>query len=269
MASSLGRGCLAWPWVMLTLLAWLQCSVAQFCSFWNTGCIDPLAQTAVRFDLSPLFFDPVTLYYAFDTNPTGKGEGPMTKTAYWLGYKNSNINDYGIDSNYTSEIALRVGNLTGTPSGTNNGCDGIWGPPCSQDIKVALQNTIFHLTSSDEYCLRPLEIALSQFLTSPPSLPSCGAPVFDVVSIPVQDFAFESTASSNVTLMTPGSGDHPWQVWYLDMTAKKQASQVAVGIISRAPVYNSAPPQKPEEIQIELVCLQAPQGSQSGSGDHD
>ena len=52
------------------------------------------------------------------------------------------------------------------------------------------------------------------------------------------------------------------------MSAHKQASQVAVGIISRAPSYNSAPPDSPNDIMVDLVCLQAPSGG-SSKGTHD
>lgn len=71
--------------------------------------------------------------------------------------------------------------------------------------------------------------------------------------------------------MKGGSGYHPWQVWYLDdMTDAQQASQVAVGIASRSPTHDGRPPLTPDEIQIELVCLQAPEGPPTGSSkDHD
>lgn len=159
---------------------------AQYCSFWTTGCIDSLAQTAVRFDLKPLFPDPVTLYYSFDASASGKGEGPMTKTAFWLGYPNKNINFDAVDANRTSEIGLRIGNLTGTPSGSNNGCDGIWGSDCSRDFKSALQHSMYQLATSDVYYSKPLEIALNKMLKNPPPLSTCPPPILDVASIPVQ-----------------------------------------------------------------------------------
>ena len=186
MTSSTGLGFSALPWVLAAVLALLHSASAHFCSFWNQGCIDPLAQTAVAFDFKPLFTDPITLYYSFDFSPSGRGEGPMTKTAFWLGYHDRNINPYAVNTNSTSEIALRVGNLTGTPSGANNGCDGIWGSHCSRDIKVALQNAIYHLATSGNYYEQPLTAALDLFMAFPPPLHSCGAPVFDVASIPVQ-----------------------------------------------------------------------------------
>ncbi|KAJ5252209.1 hypothetical protein N7489_002619 [Penicillium chrysogenum] len=240
------------------LLVLLQTVSAQFCSFWNNGCIDSLAQTAIRFDLNPLFPDPVTLYYGFDVSSSGKGEGPMTKTAFWLGYQNNNINLNAVDSNRTSELGLRIGNLTGTPSGANNGCDGIWG-------KI-VPNGIYRLAVSGEYYSKPLEAVLSKMLAKPPPLPSCPPPTLDVAAIPVQDFAKERVPDKNVTIMPPGSGAWPWQVWYLDdMSARNQASQVAVGIISRAPSYNSIPPDGPDDIMVELVCVQAPSSGASKS----
>ncbi|CRL20346.1 unnamed protein product [Penicillium camemberti] len=251
------------------LMVLLQTVSAQFCSFWNNGCIDSLAQTAIRFDLKPLFPDPVTLYYGFDASSSGKGAGPMTKTAFWLGYQNNNINVNAVDSNRTSEIGLRVGNLTGTPSGANNGCDGIWGDDCSRDLKSALQDGIYHLAVSGESYSKPLEVVLNKMLTKPPSLPSCPPPTLDVAAIPVQDFARERVPDRNVTIMPPGSGAWPWQVWYLDnMNAHNQASQVAVGIISRAPAFNSSPPDGPDDIMVELVCVQAPSSGSSKSS-HD
>ncbi|KAJ5780741.1 hypothetical protein N7457_005901 [Penicillium paradoxum] len=251
------------------LLVLLHTVSAQFCSFWNNGCIDSLAQTAIRFDLKPLFPDPVTLYYGFDASTSGKGDGPMTKTAFWLGFQNKNVNIDAVDSNRTSEIGLRVGNLTGTPSGANNGCDGIWGEDCSRDLKSALRNGIYHLAVSGEYYSKPLEVTLNKMLVKKPPLPGCSPFVFDVASIPVQDFARERVPDRNVTIMPPGSGAWPWQVWYLDhMNAHKQASQVAVGIISRSPSYNSIPPDGPDDIMVELVCVQAPSsGSSSVSQD--
>ncbi|KAJ5167822.1 uncharacterized protein N7482_003416 [Penicillium canariense] len=271
MASILGFGPVTRPLVLMIILALLRCSSAQMCSFWYSGCIDPLAQTAVPIDFSPLFPDPVIFYYGFDSNPSGKGQGPMTKASYWLRYQDRKINKNAVTSNRTSEIAMRVGNLTGTPSGTTNGCDGIWGNPCSHDIKGALQHTIFRLSMSGKYYSKPLEAALEQMMNYPPHLPNCGAPIFDVASIPVQDFAKEITPGENVSVMPSGSSQRPWQVWYIDdMTSHNQASQVAVGIIARSPTYNSPPPLSPDEIQIELACLQAPQGPPMGpSNDHD
>jgi hypothetical protein len=150
----------------------------------------------VSFDFQPLFTDPIYLYYGFDASSSGKGEGPMSKTAFWLRYQDRHVNKDAIDHNKTSEIALRVGNLTGTPSGTNNGCDGIWGIECSNDIKSTVQQTIFRLASSGIPYDRPLEKALEDMLLFPPELPHCGPPVLDVGTIPIQGSLLARSTSS-------------------------------------------------------------------------
>ena len=198
MASILGFKSVAQPYALLIVLALLQCSSARMCSFWESGCFDPLAQTAVPIDFSPLFPDPITFYYAFDELASGKSQGPMTKTIYWLRYQDWKINKDAVTSNRTSEVALRVGNLTGTPSGTTNGCDGIWGNPCSHDIKGALQHTIFWFATSGEYYSNPLEAALAHMMVYPPSLPNCRAAIFDVASIPVQGMSLTNVIGISI-----------------------------------------------------------------------
>ncbi|KAJ5115152.1 hypothetical protein NUU61_000911 [Penicillium alfredii] len=268
MAFNLTLGSFFRPWVVMMVLALLPFGSAQFCSFFNSGCVDPLAQTAVRFDFQPLFPDPITLHFGFDASASGKGEGPMTKLAFWLRYRHRQVDSDAVDANLTSEVALRVGNLTGTPSGLNNGCDGIWGPTCSSDFKSALRHTMYKQALSDEDYPKPLAAALDKMLRSPPKI-SCPSLMFDVDSIPVQEFAQERIPGQNVTVMSPGSGNFPWQVWYLDnMTANKQAVQVAVGIVSRGPTSNSDRPRSANDIQVELVCVQAPSGRPS-KGSHD
>lgn len=189
---TLGRTVQSWILLLTVFLAQAQSGNAGYCSFWNNGCIDPLAQTAVSFDFQPLFKDPILLYYGFDASVSGKGEGPMTKSGFWLRYQNRHVNNDTTDNNRTSEIAMRVGNLTGVPSGSNNGCDGIWGAECSRDIKSTLQRAMFLLASSGRYYDRPLERALEEMMLLPPSLPSCPPPVLDVAEIPVQGMSTRS-----------------------------------------------------------------------------
>ncbi|CAI7609616.1 unnamed protein product [Penicillium pancosmium] len=271
MASLSMSGCFQRTWVLLAILALLQCSSAQFCSFWTSDCIEPLAQVAVPFSFQPLFPDPITLFYGFDALSSGKGQGPMTKTAFWLGYQDRNIDQKAIDTNRTTEIGFRIGNITGSPSGGNNGCDGIWSEDCTRELKNSIQRGIFHLPPPIDHHRRPLAAALEHMMWDPPKLDSCPRQLFeDVASIPVQDFIRESVPQQNVTVMTPGSGYNPWQVWYIDdMTSRQQASQVALGIITRSPTYDSEPPHSPDDVQVELVCVQAPRAPPSGSSNSD
>ncbi|KAE8354803.1 hypothetical protein BDV28DRAFT_146720 [Aspergillus coremiiformis] len=248
------------PCLALAILAlFLQQGLAQVCSFWDGGCVDPYAQTAVSFGFSPLFLDDLTLYYAYDANSRGKGNEPMTKTGFWMGYPAHHIDSAVIDSNRTLEVGLRVGNLTGTPSGATNGCDGVWGPQCSINLKETLKDAIFQLSVKGEYYNFPLDAVLHEMLVNPPTLPNCPPPFFDVQKIPVQPFASETVSDKIARIKTSGSSDHPWKTWYNDnMTAKQQADQVAVAIISRSPSYDSPPLKSKDDVQIELVCLQAP-----------
>ncbi|KAL4888850.1 hypothetical protein BDV59DRAFT_134855 [Aspergillus ambiguus] len=240
--------------------------LAQLCSFWDGGCVDPLAQTAVSLSFPPLFLDDVNVYYAYDSNAQGKGQEPMTKVSFWLGYVASHVNNSVIDSNRTSEVALRVGNLTGTPYGGNNGCDGVWGPQCSGNLKNVFKDAIYKLSLKGDYYTDPLDTVLSQMLISPPSLPNCPPPFFDVQQIPVQQFVQETDTDQSAAMQTSGSATNPWKTWFIDnMTASQQADQVAVAIISRGPSYNSLALHSPDDIQIELACIQAPSSSSSST----
>ncbi|OOF92789.1 hypothetical protein ASPCADRAFT_174686 [Aspergillus carbonarius ITEM 5010] len=259
---SILRSCLN-AFMLLALLA--SPVIAQFCSFWSGSCLDALAQTAVSFTFPPLFEENLNLYYGFDADSRGKGQEPMTKVSYWLGY-GALINNSIINANRTSEVALRVGNLTGTPSGSNNGCDGVWGSQCSSDLKTLLKQALYGLTTSGDYYGHPLDTVLSEMLVNQPVLSNCPPPLFDVAAIPSIAFAQETDTDQTATLQTSGSSNSPWKTWFIDnMNANDQAAQVAVAIISRAPSYNSVPPQYVDDIQVELVCTQAPSTGSSSS----
>ncbi|KAL5002865.1 hypothetical protein BDV10DRAFT_86287 [Aspergillus recurvatus] len=241
-------------------------ATADLCSFWDTGCVDPLAQTAISFTFPPLFLEPINFYYAFDADVRGKGQEPMTKAGFWIGYE-AYVNNTAIDVNRTSEIAVRVGNLTGTPSGNNNGCDGVWGSDCSMNLKRHLQETLFTLITSGKSYEDPLRTVIGSFRDNPPPVPNC-PPLFDVQRFPVEEFAVENEDDKTAVIKKTGSSDNTWSTSLIDnMTAAQQAEQVAVGIISRTPMYGSTPPQSQNDIQLELVCAQAPSSGTSSSSD--
>lgn len=170
--------------LLLLLLSFLHSTSAQLCTFWDGGCVDPMAQTAISFGLPPLFLEDVNLYYAYDADSQGKGHGPMTKVSYWLRYARL-INSTAIDTNRTSELSLRVGNLTGTPSGGHNGCDGIWGPRCSKDLKSLFRGAIYELATEGDYNSHPLQTVLDKLQNTKPFLENCPPQFFDVQSAPV------------------------------------------------------------------------------------
>ncbi|RDW74376.1 uncharacterized protein DSM5745_07038 [Aspergillus mulundensis] len=242
-------------------------ATAGLCNFWDTECVDPLAQTAISITFPPLFLESINFYYAFDADARGKGQEPMTKAGFWIGYE-AYVNNSAIDINRTSEIAVRVGNLTGTPSGNNNGCDGVWGSDCSMNLKNYLRQTLFDLVTSGKSYQDPLRTVIGSFRDNPPPVKNCPPPLFDVQRFPVEEFAVENEEDMTAVIKKTGNSDSPWSTFLIDnMTAAEQAEQVAVGIITRTPMYGSAMPRTQEEIQLELVCAQAPSPGTSSSSD--
>jgi hypothetical protein len=108
------------------------------------------------------------------------------KGSFWLGFGHSNIAASNIHANYTYEVAVRVGNLTGSPSGGNNGCDGVWGSQCSADIKTLLKGSIYNLSIMGSYYSNPLQTVLQELWQTPLTIPSCPATLFTVQAIPVE-----------------------------------------------------------------------------------
>ncbi|PLN81575.1 hypothetical protein BDW42DRAFT_95056 [Aspergillus taichungensis] len=254
--------------VVLLLTIAVPSSASQICSFWDGGCLDALAQTAASFSFRPLFLDQLTFYYGYDANSRGKGHEPMTKVSYWLNYQVHHINNSIIDSNRTLEVAMRVGNLTGTPSGSNNGCDGVWGSQCSTNLKEEIQEAIYQLSVKGEYYDDPLNTVISQLRLDPPYLRSCPPQFFDVQDFPVFEFAQEIDVDKSAKLQPSGSSSNPWKTWYIDnMSDHQQAEQVAVAIFSRGPSYNSLALKSKDEIDLELVCVQAPDSGSTSNHD--
>ncbi|KAI9374226.1 hypothetical protein BJX61DRAFT_540959 [Aspergillus egyptiacus] len=242
-------------------------AAADMCYFWDTGCVDPLAQTAISFRFPPLFLEPINFYFAYDADARGKGQAPMIKAGYWIGYE-AYVDNSVMDVNRTSEIAIRVGNLTGTPSGGNNGCDGVWGSECSMNLKKTFKEYIYELVTSGSSYSDPLRTVVDALRAHPPHIANCPPPFFDVQHFPVDEFVGENADGKTAYIKTTGTSNSPWSIWLIDdMKAVDQAEQVAVGIISRTPQYGSEPPADEDEIGIELVCARAPSTGTSAGGD--
>lgn len=282
MGSALQSSC----FVLIAIISAIfqQPVLAKYCSFWDTDCVSPYAQTAVSFSFQPLYPDDLSLYYGYDSSYEGSSGLPVTKTSFWLRYGGNRINSSAIDANRTSEIAMRVGNLTGSPAGGNNGCDGVWGADCSRVIIEKFKDSIYGLSISGTKYTNPLETVLNQMMFSPPSSFSCAPYFFDVQSFPFicrfspslhawtvvfgyqidahylfPAFASEYIPPQTVAMHNSGSSSGPWKTWFInDMSAGRQADEVAVAIISRSPVYGWPPLASKDEVQIELVCIQAP-----------
>ena len=170
--------------ILVLLILVCRPVVASLCPFWNSGCVDPIAQTAFPLDLQPLFPGPLSLYYAYDSY-NSQSDGPVTKTAFWLQYGLNRINSSAIDADRTLEIGMRMGNFTGTPSGGHNGCDGIIGPECANTIEETLQRGIYQLLLGEGQQTNPLQTALGKMQASPPANLSCVPSFFSVQNFPV------------------------------------------------------------------------------------
>lgn len=72
-------------------------------------------------------------------------------------------------------------------------------------------------------------------------------------------FVQENDYNGSIVVEQPGDYLDPWKTWYLhNTTAREQAVQVAVVIISRSPSPGSAPPSSKDDIHVELACVRAP-----------
>lgn len=246
--------------VVIALAMVIQPIRAYYCQFWNPDCIDPLAQTAVPFNFEPLYPDPLYLFYAFDASTDGSTGQPVTKTSFWLRYGGTRVNRVAINGNRTLEIAMRVGNLTGYPAGGHNACDYVLGSQCTETIIQTLQYSIYSLIVSGQNYTNPLATVLAQMQMYPtPANFSCSPYFFDVQSFPAISFASEISSPQSVEMQSSGSMNSPWATWYTqDLTSASQSDQVAVAIVSRSPAYGWTTLPSLGDIQVELVCIQAP-----------
>jgi hypothetical protein len=179
-------------WTLIIVLAlilqqFVSPVVALICDFHDEGCLDPLAQVSVPVAFRPLFPKPIRFFYGFDAQAVASS-GPMIKVSFWLQYDRESVIRHAVQSNSTTEIALRIGNLTGFRGGKNHGCDGVWRHQCSQNLKEYLRQSIYNLANSGVSYINPLETVLQQMSESqsPPTIPSCPESLFQVDAIPVK-----------------------------------------------------------------------------------
>lgn len=166
-------------------------AVADYCTFDNGNCIDGLAQVSVSFQFDTISPAPLLFYYGFDAgwgSPSNEDLSAV-KVAYWLQYDRGTVTDFnskirGI--NWTTEVALRIGNLGGHVSGANNGCDGVWGNPCSENLKTFLRSSLFNLSTSGQPYDLPLDTVLQPLTTGSPGplIDGCPSTLFDLDLIP-------------------------------------------------------------------------------------
>lgn len=114
------------------------------------SCVNPVASGSASFEFKPLFTTNSTFVYAFDVEDEAEIENKTiapgsslqtdAKVAFWLEYTETQLTPS--DHQETYMAVLLNGNITGTPSGAHNGCDGVWGPECSKNLGSFLKSTI-------------------------------------------------------------------------------------------------------------------------------
>lgn len=116
----------------------------------GSNCLEPVARGSANFEFKPIFPQDVTFVYAFDvqdeeelkTDPIAPGETPVSdaKIGYWLEYAEAELT--ASDHQETYMVVLTNENITGTPSGGHNGCDGVLGAECSENLAQFMKRQI-------------------------------------------------------------------------------------------------------------------------------
>lgn len=144
---------------LLSSVAIAQDEEERDCSYDSSDeCIEPEARGSVEFQFKPLFPSNAQFVYAFaagyepdysnndDEEEDESTRTPETKVGFWLEYPEADLSPSS--EMETSLVFLMHENITGTPSGGNNGCDGIWGARCSSGIAEVIKSEITTTPSS-------------------------------------------------------------------------------------------------------------------------
>lgn len=137
------------------LLPLINAATDSSCSYFGgEPCLPNVdGSSSGSFAFKPLFPSDVKLVVAFDAmnqseadkqpiNVSGVDPGPYNKIGGWLEYSSDKLD---ASSNMITNMLLFVPNATsfkGVPSGGNNGCDGVWGAACSEEIRTKLPQAI-------------------------------------------------------------------------------------------------------------------------------
>lgn len=196
----------------LVLISLLPATQA-FCDFWDETCLDGLAQVSTRIKFEPLFPKPIELFFGYDAYPPSIRKNPkhsrnsekyyedtvdeddkkdlLVKLSYWLDYDRDrvlaawtpNVTNPG---NWTTEVALRVGNLTAYTGGGNHGCDNVWGPTCSVRLKDYVRQSLYDLSNSRRNFDSPLKAIMDQMKWTSAMVPGCPSSFFEMGYTPVR-----------------------------------------------------------------------------------
>ncbi|KAK2872128.1 hypothetical protein FQN49_002538 [Arthroderma sp. PD_2] len=241
------------------------------CSVRSTApCIKPDARGSVSFEFKPLFPKDVNFVYAFDSQnqseidnqylPPGSTPKPYSKVSFWVEYPESNLVPSAHTETYMA--VLMNENITGVPSGGNNGCDGVWGDKCSANIEawvkaevtsgsgISLTDALFKLFASKKSYSSEGNRLLANL--------SCPQGVLRKYYHPKGPGILARENGARFTKIEPsGTTSNPHVTEVLeDASYEQQIERVAAMLLVRKPLegdlYKNA-----DNIQFEMACVKA------------
>jgi hypothetical protein len=148
------------PWSAVSFLSLsASTAMAQSCDYYNKGdnCINVHIKGTKSFEFKPLFPEDPTLVYAVDE--LSKNEIQMEidqgymgntdvaqRTTFWLEHSNMNDTEEAMS---ISQIGMLFTNASGAVYGGNNGCDGLLGEECVENLKDVLKWNIIRNMRGD------------------------------------------------------------------------------------------------------------------------
>ncbi|KAL2859917.1 uncharacterized protein BJX67DRAFT_337813 [Aspergillus lucknowensis] len=224
-------------------------------------CIDPWAQGSATFSFEPLFPEPINFVYAFALqNNYQYYPIPDAKVAFWLEYNETQLDPSNGAESYMTVILNN--NITGTPYGGHNGCDGVLGAECSENLIGFLKNQIAAQGNRSETPLNDaLASAKSGEAAEAVAALNCSTSLFnryyEISGFDLYDGVFAKEDGENTTIVPSGNATHPFSTEVLEDTPYKYLiNRVAVALLARVPLgeelYRDV-----ENLQVEMACVRS------------
>ncbi|KAL5361525.1 hypothetical protein BJX96DRAFT_176312 [Aspergillus floccosus] len=168
--------------------------MAQTCDYYDTGnnCINVQSKGSKSFEFRPLFPEDPTIVYAIDElsedeiqMETDQGylgnPDAAQRTTFWLEYSSMNATKEAFS---ISQIGMLFTNATKAAEGGNNGCDGLLGQDCVENLKDALKWKIIRNLRGDSSDERVLAQVFRDLKMRPMYNLSCPRDIFDDEALP-------------------------------------------------------------------------------------
>lgn len=173
--------------LLATILALHSAAVAaqgKCDHYLDQDCVDAFG--SVSFEFQPLFSSAPRFAYGFrvyfegEISSTLVGHplnyrGDTNEAKMWLEYANETLN-IDTSANRTTHFATLLTNATGTVSGGSNGCEGLLGADCVNNLKDVLK---WAVVLSPDYQRNVFDNNVGKFQTTPLTNLSCPAGIFD------------------------------------------------------------------------------------------